>query len=141
MNLGCVPRRGVAWELRIRAFGQFEVIRHGEPLRFSGKAPKKPLKEAARTAQGDRRHTSLAKALNLYVSEIMSGDEGIPTVLGCRNRVDAAVIKAIRPMAQALEKCRDRAGAARWYERALEISPAAEEFYRLLLRTYGHLVL
>ncbi|MEN8130018.1 MAG: BTAD domain-containing putative transcriptional regulator [Pseudomonadota bacterium] len=31
------------WPLKIRCFGEFEVIKNGQPLRFSRKAPKKPL--------------------------------------------------------------------------------------------------
>jgi DNA-binding SARP family transcriptional activator len=31
------------WPLQIRTLGEFVVLRHGEPMRIAGKAPKKPL--------------------------------------------------------------------------------------------------
>jgi len=142
------------WPLRIHTLGRFELLRGGEPLRSSGKAPRKPLEllqllialggeGVAETrlsealwpdADGDMAHRSFATNLHrlrklLGVNDAIEHHEGRVSLNARRCWVDVWAVERLLDRAEADWRASEIAGRPT-SERAEELTRKAFDLYR-----------
>jgi ATP/maltotriose-dependent transcriptional regulator MalT len=151
---GTLETEAWPWPLRIHALGRFELLRGGEPLRSSGKAPRKPLEllqvlialggeQVSETrlsevlwpdADGDLAHRSFATNLHrlrklLGVNDVIEHHEGRVSLNPRRCWVDVWAFERLLARAEVDWKESEAAGEPRC-ERAEELARNALDLYR-----------
>lgn len=79
------------------------------------------------------------RALALYCGHLLPGEAGKSWTLSARERLRARYLRTLAAVAERLAANGDPLGAARHYERGLEVDDVAEEFYQGLMQCYSRL--
>ncbi|OQY06096.1 MAG: hypothetical protein B6I22_06220, partial [Desulfobacteraceae bacterium 4572_123] len=133
------------WALEIHTFGHFQIIKEGEPLRFTGKAQKKPLNLLKvlvayggievnveqvidalwYEADGDMAHSALSTTLNrlrklIGIKNIIQLQDGKVTLNQNYCRIDACTFERTLDEAETLWKKGEEKKSIFLYEKAID---------------------
>jgi LuxR family transcriptional regulator, maltose regulon positive regulatory protein len=201
------------WPLKIYTLGRFSIVKDGKPIKFEGKAQRRPLdflkaliafggrgvseeklsESLWPEADGDAAHQAFAitlhrlrrllgsdtavqlegrqvtlnptcvwvdvwgferslrqteaspqqtavleKLLSQYGGAFLAADHA-PWVLAPRERLRSKFLRAVAQHGASVEQRAEWQQALHWYQRAIEIDPLAEEFYRRLMQCFYQL--
>lgn len=92
--------------------------------------------DACRSNDARSAHGALERLLRLYRGEFLPGETDPPAVLSVRERLRAKFLRHLDAIGQCLSRGGRYEEAIVSYQKGLEMDPAAEGFYRGLLRCY-----
>jgi LuxR family maltose regulon positive regulatory protein len=94
------------------------------------------LERACQRNESDRVEALTARVLSLYCGPFLKGEDDTAPVLAMRERLRARLLRHLEAAAAVLMNAGRYGHARTCYEKALEVEPLAEEFYRGLMRVY-----
>lgn len=91
---------------------------------------------ACRANDAESAQAAYERMLCLYRGEFLPGDTDSPAALGVRERLRGKFLRHLDAIGQCLARAGRREAAIVCYQKGIELDPAAEAFYRGLLRCY-----